>query len=272
MQTYDILMTIILVGATLLGAIRGFAWQLASIASIVVSYTVAYRYREPFSQNIHAAPPWNQFLAMFILFVGTSFVIWVALRMVSGMIDRMRLKEFDRQIGALFGLAKGALLCTVITLFAMTLFGERTQQAIVASESGRLIARVLDESDSIMPPELHGVVRPYLDQFSEDESGAANSWFSSHSPNQQPESGWANPSAQTPAEFASGAMQNQTANFIPNGIPNGVPANGFGSSTSPQTFNRFDTATQPSSTPVNSRQSAPSWQQSATPQWAPPRR
>ncbi|KLU01705.1 Colicin V production protein [Rhodopirellula islandica] len=270
MQTYDILMTIILVGATLLGAIRGFAWQLASIASIVVSYAVAYHYREPFSQNIHAAAPWNQFLAMFILFVGTSFVIWVALRMVSGMIDRMRLKEFDRQVGALFGLAKGALLCTIITLFAVTLFGERIQHAIVASESGRLIARVLAESNSIMPPELRSVVQPYLEQFGEEQLGdqpdSAEPWLSQSqtpaniNPNVDPN--WLQPNAQPANHFRpQNGFQQAQQNATPNGLRSQSSFGGFGGTTTPA----IDSAAGP-------QQQAPTWRQSATPQWQTPRR
>lgn len=180
-------MAVVLIGAMLFGAVKGFAWQLASIASIVVSYAVAYHYREPFSQNIHATPPWNRFLAMLILFVGTSLVIWVGFRMISGTIDRMKLKEFDRQVGALFGLGKGAILCTLITLFAVTLFGESTKAAIVESRSGRWIAQLLDQSDAIMPEELAPVVRPYLDQFDSNfkPAGASQSWFS-EAPRPQP--------------------------------------------------------------------------------------
>ena len=121
MEIYDIIMLVILAGAAIFGAIKGFAWQLASIASIVVSYFVAYRFREPFSESIQAEPPWNRFLAMLILFIGTALVIWVGFRMISKSIDRMKLREFDRQIGALFGLAKGGLYCILITLFAVTL-------------------------------------------------------------------------------------------------------------------------------------------------------
>jgi membrane protein required for colicin V production len=97
-ETYDFVMLTVLVGTALFGAIKGFAWQLASIASIVVSYLVAYNFREPLSQSIQADPPWNRFLAMLILFIGTSLVIWVAFRMVSNTIDRLRLKEFDRRL------------------------------------------------------------------------------------------------------------------------------------------------------------------------------
>ena len=165
MEIYDIIMVVVLVGAMLFGAVKGFAWQLASIASIILSYIVAYKYREPFSQSIQADPPWNRFLAMLILYIGTSLVIWVAFRMIRGTIDRMKLREFDRQIGAMFGLAKGALYCTLITLFAVTLMGDRTRETIVRSKSGHYIAQVLDRSESVIPPEIHEVVQPYLERF-----------------------------------------------------------------------------------------------------------
>ncbi|QDT08886.1 CvpA family protein [Planctomycetes bacterium K23_9] len=165
MEIYDIIMLVIIVGAALFGAVKGFAWQLASIASIVVSYIVAYKFREPFSHSIHAEPPWDQFLAMLILFIGTSLVIWVLFRMVSNSIDRMRLREFDRQVGFLFGAIKGFLYATLITLFAVTLMGQNIRSKIVASKSGKFIAQVLDRSDSVIPEEIHYVLRPYLDTF-----------------------------------------------------------------------------------------------------------
>lgn len=171
METYDILMLIVIAAAGLFGAIKGFAWQLASIASIVVSYIVAYRFREPLSQSIVAEPPWNLFLAMLILFIGTSLVIWVAFNMVRKTIDRLKLKEFDRQIGALFGLLKGSLYCTLITLFAVTLMGETVREQIVASKSGRFIARHLDKNESVIPPEIHRFLGPYLERFDAEFKG-----------------------------------------------------------------------------------------------------
>ncbi len=181
MEIYDIVMIVVLVGAMIFGAIKGFAWQLASIASIVISYTVAFKYREPFSQSIQAEPPWNRFLAMLILFIGTSLVIWVVFRMISGSIDRLKLREFDRQVGAMFGLAKGALYCILITLFGVTLMGDGVRVKIVQSKSGNYIADVLQRSDAVIPAEIQGVVQPYLERFdqefhqSEDPGGSFQS-------------------------------------------------------------------------------------------------
>ena len=162
MQAYDLIMVIVLAMATIFGAIKGFAWQVASIASVIVSYVVAYRFRFQLAEMIQAAPPWNQFLAMLILYVGTSFVIWVGFRLLSGMIDRVRLKEFDRHMGAGFGFLKGLIYCLLITMFAMSLLGEQQQRAICQSRSGYYIATALDKGVGILPKEIHDVVGPYL--------------------------------------------------------------------------------------------------------------
>ena len=167
MQAYDLIMLLVIGMATIFGAIKGFAWQVASLASIIISYLVSYRFRFQAAEMIHAAPPWNLFLAMLILYVGTSFVIWVVFRLLSGAIDKVRLKEFDRHIGAAFGLGKGLIYCLLITMFAMSLLGPKQQAAICQSRSGYYIASALDKGVGILPKEIHEVVGPYLARLDE---------------------------------------------------------------------------------------------------------
>ncbi|WP_417749545.1 CvpA family protein [Rosistilla oblonga] len=167
METYDIIMLIALAAATILGAIKGFAWQVASLASISLSYWVAMRFREPFSQQIHAEPPWNMFLAMFILFTGTMIAIWILFRMLSRTIDRLRLRTFDHQLGGILGLAKGVIYCILITMFALSLLGDSVRTQIVQSRSGYYIAKLLSYSDKVIPAELQEIVGPYLDRLDE---------------------------------------------------------------------------------------------------------
>lgn len=165
MQIYDIIMLVVLGIATFMGAIKGFAWQIASLASIVVSYFAAYTFRNDVAKLIHAQEPWNGFLAMLLLFAGSSFVIWVVFRLLSGAIDQMRLRDFDRHMGALMGLGKGVLYCLLITMFAVTLLGPRQQQAIVDSRSGSYISQILSATNGIVwPKEVEQIVRPYLER------------------------------------------------------------------------------------------------------------
>ena len=197
MQGYDLVMLVLLVGAALFGAVKGLAWQIASMASIFVSYFVAYQFRDQLAQQINAQPPWNMFLSMLILFLGSSLVIWIGFRMVANFIDRMKLREFDRQAGALLGLAKGGLLCIVVTFFAVTLLGDNQRRAIVQSYSGRYIAKFLHDADPVMPQEVKGVLGPFINTLDkeldprnlppDDEPGTAKNRvpFNSDSPGGQ---------------------------------------------------------------------------------------
>lgn len=164
MQYYDIIMLVVLVVAMVFGAWKGFAWQLASLASLVVSYFAALRFSGQLAPYISANEPMNRFVAMLLIYVVTGAVVWLLFRLVAGFIDRLKLKEFDRQMGALLGLAKGGLLCIVITLFAVSLASETQRQEILHSRSGYYIGYVIDRAHMVMPEEIHDRVRPYLER------------------------------------------------------------------------------------------------------------
>jgi membrane protein required for colicin V production len=164
MPAYDLLMMLVLAAATIFGAIKGFAWQVASLASIIASYFIAYYFRYDVAKMINAQPPWNLFLAMLLLYCGSSFAIWMVFRLVSSSIDKVKLKEFDRHMGALLGFGKGVVLCLIITMFAMTLLDANKQRAICQSRSGYYISRILAGADGILPREIDQILGPHLDR------------------------------------------------------------------------------------------------------------
>lgn len=165
MEVYDLIMLAVLVLAVIFGARKGLAWQVASLSSIFASYFVAYRFRGVVAPRIDMAPPWNTFVAMLLLYIATSILIWWAFRIVAGTLDRVKLRDFDRHAGAVLGFGRGLLWCLLITLFAVTLLGESARRAVIQSRSGHYIAQLLDRSDAIMPGELHQVLGPYLQTF-----------------------------------------------------------------------------------------------------------
>jgi membrane protein required for colicin V production len=173
MHSYDVLMLAVLACGVMFGAWKGLAWQIASLTSIFASYFIAFQFRAPLAAMIDATPPWNMFLAMLILYLGSSLVIWLAFRFVSELINRVRLKEFDRHAGATLGLFRGVLWCVIITLFAVTLLGEDQQRKIIDSRSGYYLAVLLDRSHAIMPDEVHQIIGPYIHSLDERlEKGA----------------------------------------------------------------------------------------------------
>ena len=166
MQPYDLVMLTVLVLATLFGVWKGAVWQMASLGSIVVSFLVALHFSGPLAPRL-SDREWNRFAAMLILYVVTSMAIWLAFRLVSGAIDRLQLKEFDRQIGGTIGAAKGILLCLVITFFVVTL-SEPARQSIYRSYSGRAMTWTIQRIDVVMPQEVRSVVGKYLKQLEND--------------------------------------------------------------------------------------------------------
>lgn len=167
MQGYDFIMLAVVGVAILLGYRKGLAWQVASLGSIVVSYLVAYRFHDQLAVHIDVGAPWNKFVAMLILYLATSLCIWFLFRLVRGFLDKAKLKEFDHHLGAVFGGAKGVLLCVVITLFAVSLLSPQVSESIVNSKSGYYIAKLLDRSAAMVPPELHEKLAPLLAKLDE---------------------------------------------------------------------------------------------------------
>ena len=165
MQTYDVIMLVVLGAATAYGAWKGLVWQVASLASILASYFFAFQGRTKIGQLIHAEFPWHVFLGMLVVYLISHVGISLVFRLISDIIDRLRLRDFDRHLGALAGFIKGAIVCILATLFAVTLLGEGQRRQIVHSFSGRYISRFLHDAGPIMPAEVKGVLGPYLENF-----------------------------------------------------------------------------------------------------------
>src|SRR5436190_21851917 len=170
MQTYDMLMLVVLVAATVFGFWKGMAWQIASLASLIVSYFASLKFAEQLAPLFGQQAPWNKFVAMFAIYVGASFIIWMLFRFVAGAIDKIKLETFDKQLGAMFGFAKGVLLCIGITFAAVAILRDRAPaqaDAIVGSQSGHYIIALLDKAHSVLPPEIHQAIDPYLNRIEE---------------------------------------------------------------------------------------------------------
>jgi membrane protein required for colicin V production len=163
-QPYDIVMLAVLAMAVLVGVWKGMAWQVASLCSVFLSGAVAIHSSPAVAPWFGQQEPWNRFIAMAVLYVVTALAIWILFRLVSGLIDRVKLKEFDRQLGAIFGLAKGVLYCVVITFFAVTLW-EPARQAVLESQSGKLIARGISYANPILPADIRAYLGKYIDEF-----------------------------------------------------------------------------------------------------------
>ena len=164
MQTYDMLMILVLVAATLFGFWKGMAWQIASLASLVLSYFAALQICRPTGPD-DLEPRALEQVCRDVGDLHRHVVCDLDLfRLVSGAIDRVKLDSFDHQMGALFGFAKGVLVCIAITFFAVTILPQAQKDTIIASRTGEYIIVLLDKTHAIVPPEVHDVIHPYVER------------------------------------------------------------------------------------------------------------
>ena len=59
MQTYDLLMILVLVATTMFGFWKGFAWQVASLASLVASYFISLKFSPQLAHFFGDSEPWK---------------------------------------------------------------------------------------------------------------------------------------------------------------------------------------------------------------------
>ncbi len=171
MSTYDIIMLVLVFAAIAFGAWKGLAWQIASFASIVISYFMALSFSTPLAAMLQIEAPWNRIVAMLGIFLGTSLAVWIVFGRIKHLLKAWNLGAFDRQAGALLGAFKGAVICMVVTMFAVSLLGETAAKAICESRTGGYIIQGIDQVAAVVPKEFNEILQPRLEAF---RSGVAH--------------------------------------------------------------------------------------------------
>ena len=157
---FDALIGCILLYAAIRGAMKGLVWQLAWIAAILLSFAFSETVSTTVAVWIPIDPPLNRWVAMFALYLLAAFLSFAAASKLNGWIEKAKLKEFDRHLGAIFGFLKGTVFSLVLMFFAVTLSASLRETAL-QSYSGRAAAVVMDNLHPVMPHELHDILHPY---------------------------------------------------------------------------------------------------------------
>lgn len=163
---FDFVVIAILLFTTFRGLQRGFVWQLAWIAALVLCFGFAETFSiklAPHIQNIapQAKPPLNRWIAMLILYMGFSFLSFGVARVMRGWIEKAKFVEYDRHLGGIFGFVKGVLFCLMATFFLITL-SETARDTILVSKSGHAAAVIMTKLEPVLPEELAQILEPYI--------------------------------------------------------------------------------------------------------------
>lgn len=158
---YDLLTLGILAVTTIRGAAKGIAWQLAAIAALVLCFVFATPLSIAIAPYIKLDPPLNRWVAMLGIYLVFSFATFATARTFRGWLEKERFVEYDRHLGAVFGLVKGVTLSLVLTFFVVAM-SEKGRSYILHTYTGYAAAKIMDGLHPIMPEELHDVLEPYI--------------------------------------------------------------------------------------------------------------
>ncbi len=115
----DIGLLVFLLLSVVVGLVRGFVFELLSIAGWFAAYFVAL-YATPWFQDwIHVGDPGSSlnYAAAFACVFLLSLVVWsVGARLVRALIRATPLSPFDRLLGAGFGLVRGLVVLLIAAL------------------------------------------------------------------------------------------------------------------------------------------------------------
>ena len=160
MTIYDAAMIGVVIAGMVWGALRGITWQLASIASLVLGYSVAYPLSGQLAHRFPGEPVVARALAMLAVYIGVSGGIFLAAWIVRTTLQRWKFDAFDRHLGMILGGLEGALLGVVATLFVVSL-APRTRETILTSPTGTAVNRLMTALGPILPGEIRDVMSPF---------------------------------------------------------------------------------------------------------------
>lgn len=161
MNAFDLFICVILLFTTIRGAAKGVAWQLAGIGALVLCFMFATPLSLTLAPMIKLAPPLNRWVAMLGIYLVFSFGTFAIARGFREALEKAKFVEFDRHMGALFGLFKGALIALVITFFSVAM-SQQAREYILKTYTGYAAAHIMNALDPIMPKELHAILEPYI--------------------------------------------------------------------------------------------------------------
>ncbi len=115
----DILLVLVLLASTIMGLLRGFVREAASLVFWVVAIWAAWKFGplvEPHLGGLLAGPkvaPWVGRLCVLILVL---LIGWIVGMLLGYFTDGLGLGAMDKMLGLLFGLVRGALLVGLLII------------------------------------------------------------------------------------------------------------------------------------------------------------
>ena len=163
-NVFDLITLTILAALTLRGIWKGMVSQIVSVASYFVCWIVATRFGSLVAPTIPVEPPWDQVLAMGIVFLITLVAIRFAHAALEQLIKHWHLQKLNTLFGGALGFTKGLLICLIITFFAV-MVSETSRDVVFHSKSGFHLVRLTTQIGMFVPKDSYEFVHTQFAHF-----------------------------------------------------------------------------------------------------------
>jgi membrane protein required for colicin V production len=117
----DVLILLVLVGSTLIGLLRGFVREAASLVFWVIAIWAAWKFGpvvEPHLGGLLAEPAVSPWVGRLVILVLVLLIGWLIGMLLSYFTRSMGLGPLDRVIGLMFGIVRGVVLVGLLIIAA----------------------------------------------------------------------------------------------------------------------------------------------------------
>ena len=120
MNTFDIVIGIILIFGTIQGFLRGLFVEVTTIAGLILGIYGALHFSYFLRDFLVSIVSWDESMIQLVAFTGTFLIILVALiflgKAMTKIAETLALGFFNKIVGAIFGFLKYALILSVVLL------------------------------------------------------------------------------------------------------------------------------------------------------------
>ncbi len=167
MTIYDGLMLAAVLAGVIWGVWKGITWQVASMASLVLGYLVAYPTAGQIAPNFPGNPTVAWLLALITSYVVVSASVFLAAWLFKLGLRRLKFEAYDRHLGGVLGGVGGGAVAIVATVFVVSLF-PTTREPVLKSPSGRVVSKALSVAQAALPPSVRKELRPFWETAQRD--------------------------------------------------------------------------------------------------------
>jgi uncharacterized membrane protein required for colicin V production len=171
MTPYDFAMVGIVIAGMIWGAIKGITWQIASIASLVLGYSVAMPLSAQLAPKFPGEPVVARGLALLAVYVAVSGGVFVVAWLIRATLRQWKFEDFDRHLGMILGGLEGALLGLVATIIVVSV-SPSARHSIMTSYTGKVVGTILNTAQPALPTEVRTVLAKYWDPAAEESTVA----------------------------------------------------------------------------------------------------